>query len=545
MNTSELSSYLLIAIIAMAICMLIIPIMMRIAPAIGMIDKPDIRKVHVNAVPRAGGVGIVIGMLIPLFLWLPLDQYVTSVLVGCAVLLFFGAWDDSRDIRPAFKFIGQLIAAIVVVYYGDIYVIHFPFIGSGELPEYIGQPFTVIAIVGMINALNLSDGLDGLAGGESMISLAAIAYLSYIYDGSATLAIAAATIGGIFGFLRFNSHPARIFMGDAGSQTLGFVLAVLVVYLTQQVNPVVSPVVALLLLGLPVVDSLAVFYMRAKRGDSLVVAAKDHLHHRLLGLGFYHYESVIIIYSIQVLFIISAVLWPYESDILLIGLYLGLCILVFSVVTLTERGKWKAHNIEAGTSVFLSGILKKHEYLANLPYRLIESGMSLFIVAAAITSDNVPIDLGVSSLVLLVLLLIVIATNLLGIHLYRLIMFVTIGFSVYLLFTYPPFWLLEQVSLAYIFFLTMMVASFISARIAVTDQFQITPLDYLVVIIAIIVSMAPGIEHGASSMVWMVVQIIVLFYACELVIQNMKSRFNSFTGAVVLALALIAFRGLL
>lgn len=544
MGTSELGFYLLIAIISMAICMLIIPIMMRIAPAIGMIDKPDTRKVHVNAVPRAGGVGIVVGVLVPLFLWLPLDHYVTSVVVGCAVLLFFGAWDDSKNIRPAFKFIGQLIAAIVVVYYGDIYVIHFPFIGSGQLPQYIGQPFTVIAIVGMINALNLSDGLDGLAGGEALISLVAIAYLSYLYDGSATLAIAAATIGGIFGFLRFNSHPARIFMGDAGSQTLGFILAVLVVYLTQQVNPVVSPVVALLLLGLPVIDSVAVFYMRAKRGDSLVVAAKDHLHHRFLGLGFYHYESVMIIYSVQVLFIISAVLLPYESDILLIGLYLGLCILVFSMVIMSERRQWRAHKIEAGASVFLSSILKNHEYLAIFPYRLIEAGMSLFIVAAAIMSDNVPIDLGVSSLVLLVLLLIVIVTNWLGIHLYRLIMFVTIGFSVYLLSTYPPAWLLEQVSLAYIFFLTMTVASFITVRIAVTDQFQITPLDYLVVIIAIIVSMAPGIEHGASSMVWMVVQIIVLFYACELVIQNMKSRFNSFTGAVGLALALIAFRGL-
>jgi len=251
-----------------------------------------------------------------------------------------------------------------------------------------------------------------------------------------------------------------------------------------------------------------------------------------------------IIYSVQVLFIISAVLLPYETDILLIGLYLGLCLLVFSAVTMTERRQWRAHKIEAGASVFLSSILKNHEYLAIFPYRLIEAGMSLFIVAAAIMSDNVPVDLGVSSLVLFVLLLIVIVTNWLGIHLYRLIMFVTIGFSVYLLSTYPPAWLLEQVSLAYIFFLTMTVASFITARIAVTDQFQITPLDYLVVIIAIIVSMAPGVEHGASSMVWMVVQIIVLFYACELVIQNMKSRFNSFTGAVVLALALIAFRGL-
>ena len=307
MNPNELSFYLLIAIMSMAICMAVIPIMMRIAPYIGMIDSPDGRKVHAVAIPRSGGIGIVVGMLVPLFIWLDTSHFSTSLIIGCSILLLFGAWDDAKNIRPAFKFIGQIAAAMIVVYYGDVYVFHFPFMGVDDLPEYIGKPFTVIAIVGMINALNLSDGLDGLAGGEALISLAAVFYLTYQFDGVAAIVITAATIGGIFGFLRFNSHPARIFMGDAGSQTLGFVLAVLVIYLSQQVNSVVSPVIALLLLGLPVIDSLAVFYMRAKRGDSLVVAAKDHLHHRLLNIGFYHYESVMIIYSIQLLFVVSAV----------------------------------------------------------------------------------------------------------------------------------------------------------------------------------------------------------------------------------------------
>lgn len=544
MESADLGLYMLVAIIAMAICMAIVPVLIRFAPSLGMLDSPDERKVHCEIIPRVGGVGIVLGLMVPLFIWLPIDSFIGSFLFGCAILLIFGAWDDAKELGPYIKFFGQFLAAISVVYIGDVYVHHFPFIGLNELPVYIGKPFTVIAIVGVINALNLSDGLDGLAGGEALLSLAAIAYMSYQFSSDTSIIVAAATIGGIFGFLRFNSHPAKVFMGDSGSQTLGFVLAVLVVYLSQQVNPVVSPVIALLLLGLPVIDSLVVFYSRAKRGDSLVVAAKDHLHHRLLALGFYHYESVVIIYSIQVIFVVFAVLIPYESDFLLVGIYFSVCLTVFSTIIFCERRNWSAHGVKAGSSVFLSSVLKKHEYLATFPYRLIEAGMSLFIVAAAIMSDNVPADLGVSSLVLLVLLLIVIVTNWLGIHLYRLIMFVTIGFSVYLLSTYPPAWLLEQVSLAYIFFLTITVASFITARIAVTDQFQITPLDYLVVIIAIIVSMAPGIEHGASSMVWMVVQIIVLFYACELVIQNMKTRFNSFTGAVVLALALIAFRGL-
>ena len=473
MNPDDLSFYLLMAIMSMAICMAIIPVMIKIAPHIGMVDSPDGRKVHTTAIPRSGGVGIVVGLLIPLILWLDFSSFTNSLIIGCSVLLLFGAWDDAKNILPRYKFVGQLCAAVIVVYYGDIYVSHFPFLGTDELSPHIGKPFTVIAIVGMINALNLSDGLDGLAGGEALISLVAVAYLAYLYEGDVAMAIAAATIGGIFGFLRFNSHPARIFMGDAGSQTLGFILAVLVVYLTQQVNSVVSPVTALLLLGLPIIDSLVVFYLRARRGDSLVVAAKDHLHHRLLARGFYHYESVMIIYSIQIVLVVSAVLLPYESDLLLTGIYIGLSVLLFSILTFSEKTAWYAHGSETGSSVFLHEIFEKYEKLSILPYRILKAGMSLFIISAAIMSTEVPVDLGVSSLVLLLLLMVVIVPRWSGDNLYRLLMFVTIGFSVYLLSNYPPFWLLEQISLVYVFFVIMVVVAFLTMRITVRDQFQL------------------------------------------------------------------------
>lgn len=541
MNPDELSFYLLMAIMSMAVCMAIIPIMMRIAPYIGMIDSPDKRKVHTSAIPRSGGIGIIVGMLVPLLIWLDYSPFSISLIIGCSILLLFGAWDDAKNIRPTFKFIGQFSAAIIVVYYGEIFVFHFPFMGIEVLPEYIGKPFTVIAIVGMINALNLSDGLDGLAAGEALISLVAIAFLGYQFDGAVAVIVAAVTLGGIFGFLRFNSHPAKIFMGDAGSQTLGFVLAVLVVYLTQQVNESVSPVVALLLLGLPVIDSVIVFSLRAKRGKSLVTAARDHLHHRLLGLGFYHYESVMIIYSAQTLLVISAVLLPYESDLLLTSVYLGICVMLFSVVTFTEKSCWRVHESKSESLFIPSIIREKYKHFSMVPYRLLKVGISFFVVAAAVVSTHVPIDFGVSSLILLIA---VVASRWLGGNLYRLIMFVTIGFAVYLLSRYPPDWVLEQVGLVYLFFIMMTLLSFTVARITIKDRFQITPLDYLVIIIAIIVSLAPGVDNGASSVVWMVLQMIVLFYACELIIQNMKSQVNSLTGATSLALLLIAIRGL-
>ncbi|MBN4063637.1 hypothetical protein JYT79_02535, partial [Cardiobacterium sp. AH-315-I02] len=303
--------------------------------------------------------------------------------------------------------------------------------------------------------------------------------------------------------------------------------------------------VALLLLGLPVIDSLVVFYLRAKRGDSLVVANKDHLHHRLLALGFYHYESVMIIYSIQIIFVVTAILMPYESDLLLISLYLAICTLLFSVLVFAEKNNWKVHENEASSSLFVSGILKKYKNIKLLPYRILKACMSLFIVAAAVMSNHVPMDLAILSLILFLFLLVIIVLSKAGdSSFYRLLMFVTIGACVYLLSSHPPTWLLEQVSLVYVFFMAITVISFVTIRITLKDQFQITPLDYLVILMVVIVGIVPGVEAGTSSLVWMVVQMIILFYICELLIQNMKGRWNRFSGSVALALALIAYRGL-
>ena len=545
MFTPDLGTYMLMAIIAMAICMAITPIMIRLAPLIGMMDSPDSRKVHAGAIPRSGGIGMVIGMMTPLLIWLELDGFVLSFLIGTLILLLFGAWDDSTNLKPRYKFIGQILAAAVVVYYGDVYVYHFPFMGLTELPAYIGKPFTVIAIVGMINALNLSDGLDGLAGGEALISLAALAYLAYQYDGFDAAVIAVATIGGIFGFLKFNSHPARIFMGDAGSQTLGFVLGVLVVYLSQNVNPVISPVVPLLLLGLPLADCLVVFFIRARRGDSLVVPTKDHLHHRLMSIGFYHYESVIIIYTIQTLFVFMAIIMPYESDALIFVIYLSICFLLYSVISLAEKNNWKAHKIERTKQVYLSGVVSNNKLILNLPNKMLEMGLSLALISAPLMSNSVPADILVSSIVLLAVLIIIAFTGWLDFSLYRLVLFIALGSSVYLVNEYPPDWLFQHIHLVYIFYILMIITAFIAARLDVKEQFRITPLDYLVLVIAVIVAIAPDIGIESSNMTWMAIQMIILFYSAELLIQSKGSVRNGFSVTLAASIILVAARGIM
>ncbi len=544
MNNDNLGLYLIIAMMAMAISMAIIPLMMRLAPVLGMIDKPDARKVHTVPVPRVGGLGIVLGALVPMFIWLPFNDLTVALLAGTTVLLVFGTWDDITELGHYVKFVGQFFAAAIVVYYGDLYVSHFPLYGYDAIPSAVGKPFTVIAIVGMINAINHSDGLDGLAGGESLLSLGAIAYLAFLFNSSTMLLICAATIGGIFGFLRFNSHPARVFMGDGGSQFLGFILAVLVIMLTQQVNTTLSPAIPVLLLGLPIVDILAVFFLRAKHKLNLFKATKNHVHHRLLDIGFLHYESVMFIYTVQFVLVLSAIPLMYESDALILLFYLLICASVFVFLTYAERSGFKVHAGDSLKKDIFVQFLDKYPRMRDVPVKSIESGLSLFMIATALVISSVPTDFAVSSLILLLLLIFVLATGIMGYQLYRLILFVAIGFSVYLLSTYPSEWLNHKVDLVVVYFTFMVVLGFVAIKTTSDKEFKITPLDYLVIAIVLVIEILPGEDVFREQIIWMIVQIIILFYICELVVQNMKGRINRFSGSVALALALIAYRGL-
>jgi UDP-GlcNAc:undecaprenyl-phosphate GlcNAc-1-phosphate transferase len=416
--------------------------------------------------------------------------------------------------------------------------------GYESIPEAIGRPFTVIAIVGMINAINHSDGLDGLAGGESLISLSVITYLGFLFNSDLLLIICAASIGGIFGFLRFNSHPARVFMGDGGSQFLGFILSVLVVILTQQVNPVLSPSIAVLLLGLPIVDILAVFFLRAKHRLNLFKATRNHIHHRLLDIGFLHYESVMFIYTIQFVLVISAIPLMYENDLLILILYLFICASVFFLLTWSERNKFKVHVDATYRKDAISLIMDQYPRMRDVPIKAVEAGLSLFVIASSLIISEVPKDFALSSLVLLVALMFTLNSRAFAFQIYRLILFITIGFSVYLLTTFPSEWLFEKVDLVMIYFGIMIILGFLAVKTISSDEFKITPLDYLVIAVALFIEFIPGENEYRENIIWMVLQIIILFYVCELVVQNMSSRLNRFTGSIALALGLIAYRGL-
>ncbi len=533
--------------VALAVSMALIPLMIRIAPAVGMIDKPDPRKVHVTPIPRAGGVGIVIGALLPVLIWLPLTDTLIAYCLGAMILLLFGVWDDIAELGHYVKFIGQFLAAILVVYYGGVVVETFPFMGLEKLPLVIGKPFTVIALVGMINAVNHSDGLDGLAGGESLMSLMGILYLTSQVSSFESIVLIVAMMGGLFGFLRFNSHPARVFMGDGGSQVLGFSLGVFAVLLVQRDNPALSPALPLLLLGLPIADILMVFWMRARSGGNWFKATKNHIHHRLLELGFHHYESVAIIYTVQAALVFTAVTQPYAADIVLVTVYLAVCITLFAVLAWAESNGWRAH--AAGDHGNIAQfILRAREstLIEVLPGRIVSVAVSLFMLVGAFIVGHVRTDLATMAGILGLLLLIRLV---LGFRVWflmlRLLVFVSIALLVYLVSFNSQDWTSGFAPVGYVFFGILGLALIVGVRVVKQDRFTVTPLDYLVVLIALALAFVPERSLQVSGLVGLAFRAIMLFYGAELAMRQMRSRWNYFTGSILVSLGVIAARGLL
>lgn len=529
--------------------MLIIPPLWRIAPQLGLVDVPDARKVHSIPVPRVGGWGITFGILIPLLLWWRHDALLQSFVGGSFILFAFGVWDDAREIGHWAKFLGQIAAAGLVVYYGGLYVSYCPFLGS-ELSPAIGKPFTVFALVGVINAVNHSDGLDGLAAGESMLSLIAFAILGYLGSSRLVVGVALAAMGGILGFLRYNSYPARVFMGDCGSQVLGFTLGFLAVYLTQVGDTAVSPALALLVIGMPIADILAVLYQRVSGGMHWFRATRNHIHHRLLDLGFRHYETVIIIYSIQTLLVVSAVLLRYEADFEVVGLYLLVVCVLFGALTAAERTGWR-HRIaapgeESSRLVLTAGRLARARWLRQLPRMLISVAVPCFMLLGSVSVAHVPRDVAIVA----ALLAAAVATEIgrsraNGSMLVRLAVYVTAISSVYLIINYPGA-TERTVQIATLAIVTLLAAAISGyVKFASDKTFGTTPTDYLILFLVLALLIFGSIDIDSRTIVEIVVYAVVLLYSCEVLIGVSSKRWNALHLSTLASLTIMALRGAL
>jgi UDP-GlcNAc:undecaprenyl-phosphate/decaprenyl-phosphate GlcNAc-1-phosphate transferase len=537
----------LVFTLAVAASMLVVPFVARLAPRLGLLDVPDSRKVHSAPVPRVGGFGIFAGIAIPALLVLPLDPLLESFLAGAVALFAVGVWDDAREIGHWPKFGVQIVAAATVVYYGGLYVSRVPFLNIALAPE-IGKPFTTFAFVGAINAINHSDGLDGLAGGESLLSLIAIAVLGYVVGDPVVVVLALATVGGILGFLRYNSHPARVFMGDCGSQVLGFMLGFLVVYLTQVAYTAVSAALPLLLLGLPIADILVVLLKRIRGSLHWFKATRNHVHHRLLDLGFDHFETVVVIYSFQALLVVSAVALRYESDLTVALTYLIAIGTLFGGLVAAEHAGWRLRQRSAPVSRLTAAAarLAAHPLVSKLPLIAISTIVPAFMLLGTLWVATIPRDFAIVAAVLAA----VVTAELLRSRgassvLVRGAIYVTAIFSAYLIVHYPgtagpPVQAATATAIA-----ALAVAIAFYVRVSSEQRFGTTPTDYLIAFGVLALTAFGSVDIYSRPLAELIAYATVLLYGCEVVINRFARRFNLLHASTLASLAIMAARGVL
>lgn len=503
---------------------------------------------HHAPTPRIGGLAMVVGAVVPLLIWLSLDAQILSYLLGVGVIALFGAWDDRADLDYRLKFAGQFLAAAIPVFFGGVVIRVIPFGPAEGLPDLVAYPLTLLFVVGITNAVNLSDGLDGLAGGVALLSLVVIGLLASIGNAQPLLIMALAVCGAIFGFLRYNTHPASIFMGDTGSQFLGFSLGLLTIILVQSANTALSPMLLVLILGLPILDTVSVVYQRLRAGRSPFSPDKNHLHHKLLSSGLHHYEAVTVIYLLQSLFIGAALLLRYESDGLLLLIFITICVAVFALIRLVQRVR-KHPGSESGSHSSLARLLsavRYHPWFLEGPLKLLTYGVPIFLLLGSMAVRQVPGDFGILALIAFGLLLIRLMFGFRAWFIFlRLMIFVAIAFVVYLLETYPalPAHTLQPYNMA--FFGVLGLALLLAIRYRVNSLFRVTPSDFLLIFCMLSLGMVPESIRETYHLIPVVVKLVILFYCAELILKTMHTRWSVLPLTALVTLGILATRGLL
>ncbi|MFC9541790.1 glycosyltransferase family 4 protein [Lysinibacillus sp. NPDC056959] len=334
-------------IAAFVASILLTPLVKRLAFKIGAVDAPNYRKVHARIMPRLGGLAIFLSFLIAVAIFQPIliinengSNFLLAIIIGACIIVATGVVDDMREISAKAKLVGQLIAALIVIFVGGIQIdmITLPFVGELNF-GLLSIPLTIIWIVGITNAINLIDGLDGLAAGVSTIALITLAVMAIIMHNMFVLAIAAILAAATFGFLFYNFHPAKIFMGDTGALFLGFMISVLALLGFKNVT-VVSLIIPVIILGVPISDTFFAIVRRVRMKKKWSDPDKSHLHHRLLDMGFTHRQTVLIIYGIAIMFGLAAVIFSMAKvwgAILLVAVILTAIEILVEVIGLAGK----------------------------------------------------------------------------------------------------------------------------------------------------------------------------------------------------------------
>lgn len=297
------------------------------------LDVPDRRKVHRTPVPRLGGIGILVGFAAAMIFMGP-GREAVSLFIGALIIFAVGLIDDLKNINWKYKMAGTVIATSITVFYGGIVLDNLgDLFGAGPVRlGILSVPFTFFCVIGVVNALNMIDGLNGLAGGLSVIMLGVIAFFAYLSGSGPFVYVAVALIGSLAGFLVFNYPKGSIFMGDSGSNLLGFALAICSIALFRTKLPS-EPMVPVVILSLPIFDTVRVMVGRMRKGKSPFYPDKTHIHHILTRVGVRSRKAVLVLCLLTLAFSVAAVVlreakgWQllilFVNNMVLLGIFIN------------------------------------------------------------------------------------------------------------------------------------------------------------------------------------------------------------------------------
>ena len=527
--------------LALLSSLILIPILMKYASQLGLVDNPagNARKLHKAPMPRSGGLGIIIPTGVAILVVLPWDDSVVSFLFSSLVIIGFGLLDDVIELKPIQKLVGQALG-VTLAMVGGMIISNVPFIDNAS--TWISYALTFAFVMAVINGVNFSDGMDGLAAGTTLMALVVIFLLAVDSSNLLVAIIAASICAALVGFLRFNTHPATIFMGDAGSQFLGFSVAWLAITVSQAETSTLTPLMPLLILGIPIMDVLQVICVRIKKKLPLPGPDKEHLHHQIGKLGLPQAGVVATMYLLQLILLSGAFLIRQDSDATALGFYICYLVAVLGVLYIGHAQGWRMK----GADTF-DGVNRRNEIFRRVSFLHPYSGKFFGLVTAgllclfAVMSTEMP-----KGFIYIALLL---ATSILCVKLVargrwplligRLSTYTATIFCVYGMALSSS--LRESFGIIDLFLATLAMALVVSIRTTRKRYFWLTPHDLLVLFFVILLAPSVSLDLGQNvNSGTLIFQTILLLYVSEYVLARGHVAQRRLTTAALFSLFLLA-----
>ncbi|MEW6380233.1 MAG: MraY family glycosyltransferase [bacterium] len=383
----------------------LVPLFIKTGKKYGIIDKPTARKVHTNPIARTGGFAVFFGSMIPFALYAPKNRLLLGIALGAGCIFVVGAIDDIRELNCRWKFLGQLVAVCITLL---VFRIRTPIsiqLRSGLSINFrlLSLPFYFLFLVSSINIINLADGLDGLASGICLLIFCCTAFFAFISENYLVVVLCMCMMGGLIGFMRYNTYPAIVFLGDTGSLFLGYAVGVSMILL-YAIDRITSPITPLFIIGVPIIDTSLVILDRYMDKRPIFQPDKNHLHHRLLKIGFKHNEAVMIIYGMQLLMIVLAWLLWMTPDGVMLGIYLFLITTAVLFLLAFKKKEITIPRIHGKQEQVQKQEHRNHQLLSrntvsSVAWHALIGGMFLFCLSALLAvRSSIPKDIGFISL---------------------------------------------------------------------------------------------------------------------------------------------------